>query len=160
VTLRRWREDDLPALVSAMNDAEIVRWMVFADPFTEEDGHRWLERHIPAPGSFVITGPDDDMLGAVWVRDAGEGRGQIGYWTAPRARGRGVASEGLRQLVAGAFGLGYERLQLLVDPANAGSVGVAENAGFVGEGVMRGWQELRGERADLIMYSLLPRDLE
>jgi RimJ/RimL family protein N-acetyltransferase len=143
-----------------MGDDEVVRWMVFAHPFTEADGRRWLETHLPAEGSFVIAGPDDGLLGAVWVRDAGEGRGQIGYWTAPWARRRGAASEGLRQLVPRAFGLGYARLQLLVDPANAGSLAVAENAGFQREGVMRAWQELRDERPDLIMYSLLPRDME
>jgi len=62
VRLRRWREDDLPALVKAMNDPEIVRWMVFADPFTDADGRRWLETHLPAQGSFVIAGEDDGLL--------------------------------------------------------------------------------------------------
>jgi [ribosomal protein S5]-alanine N-acetyltransferase len=159
VRLRRWREDDLPALVEALNDAEIARWMPFPAPFTETDGREFLARQVAASGSFAMTGENDALLGAVWVRDVGEGRGQIGYWTAALVRGRGVASEALRQLVDRAFELGYERLQLLVESANAASARVAENAGFRREGVMRGWMELRGSRADLIMYGLLPGDV-
>jgi [ribosomal protein S5]-alanine N-acetyltransferase len=159
VRLRRWREDDLPSLVAALDDEEIARWMVFPYPFTEADGRDWLDRHLPASGSFAVTGEDDELLGAVWVRDVGEGRGQIGYWTAASARGLGVASGALRQLVGRAFELGYQRLQLLVDPTNAGSARVAENVGFRREGVMRGWMELRGARPDLVMYALLPGDV-
>jgi ribosomal-protein-alanine N-acetyltransferase len=158
VRLRRWREDDLPALVAAFDDGEIARWMVFPYPFTEADGQDWLDRHVPASSSFAVTDDDGELLGGVWVRDVGEGRGQIGYWTAAAARGRGVASGGLRQLVDRAFELGYERLQLLVDPANVASARVAENAGFRREGVLRGWMELRGSRPDLIMYGMLPGD--
>jgi ribosomal-protein-alanine N-acetyltransferase len=159
VRLRRWREDDLPSLVAAFDDEEIARWMIFPYPFTEADGRDWLDRHVPASGSFAVTEEDGELLGAVWVRDVGEGRGQIGYWTAARARGRGVASGALRQLVDRAFELGYERLQLLVDPANAASARVAENAGFRYEGMMRGWMQLRSSRPDLAMYGLLPGDV-
>jgi RimJ/RimL family protein N-acetyltransferase len=159
VRLRRWREDDLPALVEAFDDAEIARWMVFPSPFTEADGREFLARQGAGSGSFAVTGDGDELLGAVWVRDVGEGRGQIGYLTVAKARGRGVASEAVRQLVDRAFELGYERLQLLVEPANAASARVAENAGFRREGVMRGWMELRGSRPDLIMYGLLPGDV-
>jgi len=159
VRLRRWREDDLPSLVAAFDDEEIARWMIFPYPFTEADGRDWLDRHVPASGSFAVTAKDGELIGAAWVRDVGEGRGQIGYWTAARARGRGVASDALRQLVDRAFELGYERLQLLVEPANAASARVAENAGFRREGVMRGWMELRDSRPDLAMYGLLPGDV-
>jgi RimJ/RimL family protein N-acetyltransferase len=159
VRLRRWREDDLNALVEAFDDAEIARWMVFPSPFTEADAREFLARQGAASGSFAVTGEAGELLGAVWVRDVGEGRGQIGYWTAAAARGRGVASQALRQLVDRGFELGYQRLQLLVEPANAASVRVAENAGFRREGVMRGWMELHGSRPDLVMYALLPEDV-
>jgi ribosomal-protein-alanine N-acetyltransferase len=159
VRLRRWREDDLDGLVEAFDDAEIARWMVFPSPFTEADAREFLARQGAASGSFAVTGEAGEVLGAVWVRDVGEGRGQIGYWTAAAARGRGVASQALRQLVDRGFELGYQRLQLLVEPANAASVRVAENAGFRREGVMRGWMELHGSRPDLVMYGLLPGDV-
>ncbi len=159
VRLRDWREDDIDAVVTAMNDPEIVRRMVFASPFTREHGRAFLERQMAGAGAYAVTDASDEVLGAVWVRDAGEGRGQIGYWTSPHARGRGAATEGLRRLVPRGFGLGYSRLQLLVDPGNVASVRVAEGAGFRREGVMRGWMELRGERLDLVMYALVPADV-
>jgi RimJ/RimL family protein N-acetyltransferase len=159
VRLRAWRQDDLEALVEAMNDPEVVRRMVYPSPFTEQDGREALQLYSSAPGSFAVTDDDDGLLGAVWVRDVGEGRGQIGYWTRPHARGRGIGSEALRLLVPRGFGLGFARLQLLVDPENVGSVRVAENAGFRREGVLRGWMDLRDGRRDLIMYGLLAGDV-
>jgi RimJ/RimL family protein N-acetyltransferase len=33
---------------------------------------------------------------------------------------------------------------------------VAEKAGYTREAVLRSWADQRGERVDLIMYSLLP----
>ena len=36
---------------------------------------------------------------------------------------------------------------------------VAERAGFIREGTLRNWYDLRGERRDAVMFSLLPGDL-
>lgn len=45
-----------------------------------------------------------------------------------------------------------------VEPANVGSVRVAEAGGFTREGVLRQRLVLRGRRVDVAMYSLLPGD--
>jgi len=75
------------------------------------------------------------------------------------ARGRGIASRALRLVSAWALDeLGVGRLQLHADVENVPSQRVAERAGYVREGVVRGWIEMRGERRDHLVYSLLPRD--
>jgi RimJ/RimL family protein N-acetyltransferase len=51
------------------------------------------------------------------------------------------------------------RLQLFVDIDNPASMRVAERAGFESEGTLRNWYDLRGERRDAVMFSLLPGDL-
>ena len=48
------------------------------------------------------------------------------------------------------------RLQLFVDVDNPASMRVAERAGFGSEGTLRNWYDLRGERRDAVMFSLLP----
>jgi RimJ/RimL family protein N-acetyltransferase len=35
---------------------------------------------------------------------------------------------------------------------------VADRAGFTREGLLRSWDELKGERVDYLMFSLLPSD--
>ena len=48
------------------------------------------------------------------------------------------------------------RLQLFTDVDNPASMRVAERAGFAREGTLRNWYDLRGERRDAVMFSLLP----
>jgi RimJ/RimL family protein N-acetyltransferase len=76
------------------------------------------------------------------------------------ARGRGVATRAL--VLVARWALGEKRLgrfQLRADVENVASQRVAEKAGFVREGVLRSSLEHKGERRDVIMYSLVPEDL-
>lgn len=51
--------------------------------------------------------------------------------------------------------LGFRRLELRIDPRNAASSAVAERAGFTREGVLRSFEEHRGERIDLAVWAQL-----
>ena len=87
----------------------------------------------------------------------GRGIAEIGYHMAPEARGRGLATAALRLLSDWSFRtLPVARLQLTTHVANPASQRVAEKAGYTREAVLRSWADQRGERVDLIMYSLLP----
>jgi ribosomal-protein-alanine N-acetyltransferase len=48
------------------------------------------------------------------------------------------------------------RRELYAEPWNQASIQTAEKAGFRGEGLLRSWQAVGGERKDMIMHSLLP----
>ena len=50
------------------------------------------------------------------------------------------------------------RLELYVEPWNTASIRTAEGAGFRREGLLRGWQEVGGERKDMFMYARLSAD--
>lgn len=81
----------------------------------------------------------------------------MGYWVAPWARRRGVATAALRLLSLWAIDhLQLQRLQLTVFPGNDASQGVAARVGYRREGVLRSYVEHKGRRRDLIMFSLLP----
>jgi len=84
----------------------------------------------------------------------------VGYRTAPWARGRGVATTALLAVTGWAFGsLGIERISLPHTVGNDASCRVAENAGFVLEGVMRGaWREPDGTRLDDHLHARLASD--
>ncbi len=88
------------------------------------------------------------------------GIGEVGYWVKREARGRGVATRALGLVARWALvdkELG--RFQLRADVANEASQRVAEKAGFVREGILRSALALKGERRDVIMYSLVREDL-
>jgi RimJ/RimL family protein N-acetyltransferase len=84
----------------------------------------------------------------------------VGYWVAPQARGRGVATAAVRLLSAAAFEqLDLIRLDLIVAVGNVASVRVAEKAGYTREGVMRSYLATKKNgRDDAVMFGLVRGD--
>ncbi len=140
--LRRWREEDLPAVLRAYEDPAMRRWL--AIQVSGADGAAdWLEeqRRGWAAGTrfaFAVTesGREDELLGNVVMKqlDLVNGRAEMGYWTTAPARGRGVASRALAALTDWALATfaeqGLKRLELLHQVDNAASCRVAEKCGF------------------------------
>ncbi|MFI8320560.1 GNAT family N-acetyltransferase [Streptomyces sp. NPDC085529] len=103
----------------------------------------------------------DRGLGTVglWPNATDAGRAAVGYWVAGSARGRGVAAAALRTVCTWALDdLGFERLELYVEPWNTASRKTAVQAGFSYEGLHRAWQPVGGERRDMMSYSRLATD--
>jgi [ribosomal protein S5]-alanine N-acetyltransferase len=66
----------------------------------------------------------------------------------------------MRLICGYAFGeLDVKRIELWIDPENKPSLGVAEALGFTREGLLRSFMPIRGQRRDMLMYSLLPGEL-
>ncbi len=165
--LRPFREDDIAAVTVACQDPEIPRWTVVPTPYTEQHAREWIagqaaELAEGAAAPFAVTDrTTGDLLGSAglvgidWEQDVGE----VGYWVAAHARRLGVATRAVRLVSRWAFdALGIERMELMTDPANVASQGVAERAGYTREGLLRAYRVYRGARADLVMFSLLPGD--
>lgn len=97
-------------------------------------------RSVPHAGrrddESAHDGGAGDPIGGVSLRGLGDetARGQVGYWTAPRARGEGVAPRALSAVCAWAFGLSGPRpldaLELIHAVSNEPSCRVAVKAGF------------------------------
>jgi RimJ/RimL family protein N-acetyltransferase len=165
VLLRPWRETDVPQLVEACRDPEIPRWTAVQDPYTEADARAWVRGELAAgepPGdrvSFAVADVEDDtrLLAAMSIQRIFRGRtGEIGYWTAPWARGRGVMTRAVRLLATWAFAeFDLRRIEIIVAVQNTGSNRVAEKAGFTNEGVLRQYRENKGIWRDHYMWSAL-----
>jgi RimJ/RimL family protein N-acetyltransferase len=159
VLLRPFERGDVPAIVAACQDPEIPRWTSVPSPYTESDALAWLES-TEEESFAVVDRSSGELLGSIGVRFPDDGIAEVGYWIAKEARGRGVATRAL-VLVAGWVFENDEvgRFQLRADTENVASQRVAEKAGFVREGVMRAALALKGERRDIVMYSLVREDL-
>ena len=169
VLLRPWRQDDVPQLVEACKDPEIPRWTAAPSPYTQADAEAWV-RGDPLPDepwgdrvSFCVSGAAEPgrLLGAMSVLHASQGgTGEIGYWTAPWARGRGVTTRAVRVAAAWAFEqLQLRRVELVIAVENTPSNRVAERAGFTHEGTLRQYREAKGVWRDHDVWSLLPDEL-
>ena len=135
LVLRPWRVEDAPALVAAWADPEIQRWTGVPDRRDLDAAERWIagddERRRRWLSLDLVAERDCDLVGEVGLSsiDRAAGVAEIGWWTAAGRRREGVASTAAGLVVRWAS----ERLRLTCaarcDPANPGSVAVAERAG-------------------------------
>ena len=162
VRLRLHADSDLERVAAASLDPEVLRWTRVPDDNYAEAMREWIGEWHAGPREelhlIVVDAGSDELLGAAGIvrfeRD--ERRCEIGYWLAPAARGRGVATRAVRILAGWAFAsLPLDRIGITAEPGNRASCAVAERAGFTYEGVLRSWQVIKGERRDTAMYSLL-----
>lgn len=165
VGLRRWRPDDVDAVLQAFSVADMDGQS--AGPITDVDAAlAWIAQKSTAweQGSgftWAVTGEAGVVLGSVSV-DAVEHRhdtGWVSYFTLPTARGRGAASAGLRLAADRAFtNLGLYRLELGHRVNNPASCKVATAAGFAVEGLEREKLRYGGQRFDVELHARLAGD--
>jgi RimJ/RimL family protein N-acetyltransferase len=165
IALRPWSMQDVPEAVRCCNEEQIRRFITPVPiPYTEDDAIAFIgaaqQRLDQGSVTLVIgEGADGALRGSIGLRTIAPGIAQTGYWVAPEARGRGLAGTALVLLSRWALAtLPLIRLQLFADVDNPASMRVAERAGFESEGTLRNWYDLRGERRDAVMFSLLPVD--
>jgi RimJ/RimL family protein N-acetyltransferase len=170
VLLRPWREADVPNNLMAFDDPVIQRFSwPLARPFTSDDAREYFEGQKSArlrgeglQFALVEPGDEDTVLGcaSLFALDLEQASARLGYWLAPQARGRGVASRAVRLLARWGFTqLGLARIELTCGPDNTASASVAVRCGFVREGVLRSHMAYKGGRRDTVLFSLLPGEL-
>ncbi len=164
VRLRRWQPSDAADVARACDDPQTARWLPVPSPYTNEDGAFYVGELTPASWAdgdaaeqAVVDASTGELLGAcgLKLRQRAMGVGEVGYWTAPWARGRGVASRAAALVAAwGLRDLGLSRVELLAEVGNDASLGAALKAGFVREGVCRAARRDRyGVAQDMVLLS-------
>jgi RimJ/RimL family protein N-acetyltransferase len=168
VRLRPWRETDVNPAHRATQDPLIPRFTSVPERQSEADVRRFFDGLEPARKEgerltlAIADARTDEFLGAISLLrfDWSARRGEIGYWLAPWARGRGATTRAVRLLSRWALTeLGLGRLALHTDTGNVASQRVAERSGFTREGVLRSFEMREGRRYDLVVFSLLPDEL-
>jgi RimJ/RimL family protein N-acetyltransferase len=138
--------DDVPTIARICRDADIERFTRVPSPYTEEHARDFVDvaRRSLADGTGVHlvatrVGDEERVLGAAGLAiDPRDWSGEIGYWVAPEARQRGVATRSCRLLLRYGFDrldLGY--VMLWAAAANPASNAVARSLGFTLEGTCR-----------------------
>jgi RimJ/RimL family protein N-acetyltransferase len=159
-------DEHLVEVAAMVADPEVIRYTRFPQPLPAGFLAQWYARYRNGRtdgtrAAFAIIDAADSFCGlALAVRIDGEAReAELGYMLAPGARGRGIATEALRQLTDWALdALGLQRLQLLISVDNQASSRVAKRAGYTLEGVLRSMYVKQDVRSDTETWSLLPLD--
>ena len=146
VHLRPWRDSDGDEIAAAITDPEILQWNWFAgEGDTEAIARSWLRSRADwsdgKHASFATTdSTTGELLGGVSLHslDLETRTGEIGYWAAPAARGKGLTRTAVGAATRWGFAvLGLERLELWHALENEASCGVAVAAGYAHEATTR-----------------------
>ncbi len=167
--LRPFTESDVARVVEACSDETTRQWLAgLPHPYVDATARGYLADCVwqAANGQkatwAVADRESDELLGNVAVMDlrgVNPTGGEVGYWTHPAARGRGVMTEAVRAVVKHAFdpaGLDRHHLVLHAAAGNAPSNAVAVAAGFRRFGTRTKAERLGdGTVDDLVGYQLL-----
>ena len=137
--LRPWSHDDLPRLVEGLAD-----WM--SRPVDQADAEEWLARRRPRQQDpqlvswCIANRSTDEVVGRIDVFDIGRpvlpGGCELGYWTHPDSRGKGLMTEALRRLLPHLLGstesggLGLRRVTARTSELNVVSQSVMRAVGM------------------------------
>lgn len=168
--LRVLREDDAAELfaLTHANREYLRRWLPWVDLVTSVDDSRSFLTTVTAQREqgrgptfgIVCDGALSGIVGFLPV-DAVNRVGEIGYWLAPAAQGRGVMTRCCRFVVRyGFLTLDLNRIQIAAGTGNDGSRAIPERLGFKFEGILRARENLYGVYIDHAMYSLLRSEFD
>lgn len=169
LALRFTAERDIPEmLIAYQDDRELHTRMSRERPPSGAELGRELEQaererlEGTRASLTIVEPPADDCRGVVTVHTINwdQKRAELGIWLAPGRRGQGLGRRALRLVAPWLFtAWGLQRLELLTDPDNEALLRAAEAARFEREGLLRAYRRKRGGRRDMVVLSLLARDL-
>ena len=142
IALRAKTRHDVDRLVAICQDPAISRWTRVPSPYTREDALAWiaiseLELSAGRAIDWVAVDADDAIVASVAIQqlDRERGTGEVGYWVAAPARGRGIAARAVRLVSEWAVReLGLRSLEIMAHEDNAPSQAVARAAGYLETG--------------------------
>ena len=165
--LRRWRQDDLDALLRHADDEPITRGLSdrFPYPYTRADGEAFLAgRVVDLSHPVLAIEIDGEACGSIAARSGNGERGhsaELGYWLGRRHWGGGVMTRVVALYAPWAMqALSLYRLSANVLDSNPASARVLLKNGFVEEGVQRCAVVKRGQLHDLRLFARVRRSLQ
>ena len=167
--LRDLRPDDAAALFRIFSDDQVTRYYdldTFTDisaarelidrfnrRFLNQIGIRWGIAHRSHPDSLLGTCGYN-----VWIQSSR--RAVIGYDLARSYWRRGIMSEALEKVIRFGFAeMSLNRIEAVVFLENTASHRLLAKLAFQEEGVLREYEYLKGSFVDMMMHSLLKRDI-
>lgn len=165
--LRKPLQKDVSALLEVTQDEAVMKYYGMAPYeskaealgeinwfnkiFAQAEGIRWVITEKGA-GSYI---GDIGFHNHVTAHS----RAEIGFKLAKAFWQKGIMTEALEPVLAYGFSImQLNRIEAVVDPENAGCLGLLKKAGFVQEGILREYEHEEKGYVDLVMLSLLKKD--
>ncbi|MFG6494659.1 GNAT family N-acetyltransferase [Fictibacillus sp. UD] len=166
--LREVTFEDAEDMLTYLSDPDVVKHMGLEPYETVEDVHSEIQwyQSIVKEGSGMRWGitlrNSGNVIGSCGFlnRAPKHFRAEVGFELSKHYWGKGIAAEALEAVVKFGFEhLQLERIEALIEPANAPSQKLVEKTGFMKEGLLRHYEYTCGKFDDLFIYSILKGDL-
>ena len=147
VTLRRMREDDLPAVMA-------IETVSFSNPWSEETFRGEIQNRPISQPLVVLHGPEERVVGYLIYWQIHEDVQINNIAVHPDFRGRGIGEATLRAGLERAVAAGAAYVTMEVRPSNAAALGLYRKMGFHVLGIRPGYYTNPGEDAYVMGLSL------
>lgn len=163
-------ESDIDRIAELCRDPEVAAWTTVPSPYERAHAESFVGSTVPEAWSsgrectWALREAGSGVLhGMVGLHHIDDGEGEIGFWLAAEARGRGWMTTAVDLVLDYGFaeapaGLGLLRVVWHAYAGNTASAAVARRAGFQWEGVARLGASHRGVRRDDWQAALLSDD--
>ena len=149
LTLRRFQDNDLLAFVSYRSDPEVARYQSWS-AYNEDKARDFIrdQQHAQfgVPGEWfqiaIAQKQTDALLGDIGVCIKGDDptSAEIGFTLSQENQGKGLASEGVRVVLAIIFEeTGVERIEAITDSRNVASIELLRRLGLRQEKTEQAW---------------------
>ncbi len=136
VRLRQVTSDDIDWIFVACQDSEIQRWTTVPRPYTRDHALEFVSGSMEFSRWVIETIDGGQPIGVISIHEVVNLQASVGYWIAPRYRGKGFATRALH-LVCGEIERVNDIGDIVVDAAiatiardNGASRRAVERAGF------------------------------
>ena len=160
--LEPWQAEEFLAHMDRARE-NIDPWIKWAARSTDLESARrtlqdYADRLAADSGRIFGIWLDGTLVGGtIFVHfDTKRGNCEIGVWSEPAGQGKGLITAAVRHLIDYALiERGLHRVEWINNTVNVRSGAVAARLGMHRDGVLRGYSELRGERHDAEIWSML-----
>lgn len=162
IVLRTCKAEDLKAITKHLQNPLVAQGSpCIPSPYKLSDAKEWFEQsqRYEAPHVFAIT-QNDILLGIIELKNHRALKAELGYWLAPEAWGKGIATRVVREMLRYGFSqLDIHRIYAGVIEGNEASENVLLKTGFQYEGTMRDNHFHHGKMMDTRLFSILSTDM-
>ena len=167
LSLRAMGPEDVDFVFHHFGDEAVSRYLKDAPPVTaREEAQAIIDAFAPGSGRpqnrwMLVQRSDGRPIGTVgyhhWYRSYH--RAEVGYDLTPSAWGKGLMREALTAVIEFGLGpMGLNRIEAVVHPENAASLGLLVRLHFQREGLLRDLFYMDGVYYDHVLLSLLKRE--
>lgn len=163
ISIRKFREDDIPYKVKWINDENNNKYLHYDLPLREDKTLQWFKTlNIRQDRTDYTITFDDEPAGLIGLLDIDLSKKEAEYYIClgeEKFKGKGIAYRATDLLIRNAYNdFGLKKLYLYTEVGNVSAQKLFEKIGFVKEELLENHLYYNGRHVDRYLYTLNLKD--